>query len=60
MGQHKHNPNCQLAKEGILKPKPKPMGKIEMDRWLYAKCQEILYAPLMKAYAKMDGERKEK
>lgn len=60
MGQHKHNPNCQLAKEGKLKPKPKPMGKREMDRLLYAKCQEIIYAPLLKAYAKMDGERKEK
>ena len=60
MGQHKYNPNCQLAKEGKLKPKPKPMGKRELDRLLYAKCQEILYAPLMKAYAELSRERKEK
>lgn len=27
MGQHKTNPNCQLAKEGKLKPKKKKNGK---------------------------------
>lgn len=27
MGQHKTNPNCQLAKEGKLKPKKKKPGK---------------------------------
>lgn len=27
MGQHKHNPNCQLAKEGKLPPKPKKLSK---------------------------------
>lgn len=27
MGEHKHNPNCQLAKEGKLPPKPKRMSK---------------------------------
>jgi len=32
MGQHKYNPNCQLAKEGKLPPKPKNMSKAEYDR----------------------------
>ena len=31
MGQHKYNPNCQLAKEGKLPPKPKKMSKREAD-----------------------------
>ena len=53
MGQHKHNPNCQLAKEGKLPPKPKKMSKRESERLLYAKCQEILYKPLIEAYDKM-------
>lgn len=47
MGQHKHNPNCQLAKEGKLPPKPKQMSKREIDRLLYAKCKEILYKPFV-------------
>jgi hypothetical protein len=34
MGQHKYNPNCQLAKEGKLPPKPKNMSKREIDRML--------------------------
>lgn len=62
MGQHKYNPNCQLAREGKLPPKPKKMGKRERERLLYAKCQEILYGSLVNAYVKMqqqaDGERK--
>ena len=52
MGQHKHNPNCQLAREGKLPPKPKKLSKRERERLLYAKCQEILYRPLVDAYAK--------
>lgn len=34
MGQHKYNPNCQLAKEGKLPPKPKKMSKRQRDRML--------------------------
>ena len=30
MGQHKYNPNCQLAREGKLPPKPKKMGKTKV------------------------------
>ena len=36
MGQHKYNPNCQLAREGKLPPKPKKMSKREQKRLLYA------------------------
>lgn len=53
MGQHKYNPNCQLAKEGKLPPKPKKMSKREAERMLYAECQRILYKPLIDAYEKM-------
>jgi hypothetical protein len=53
MGQHKYNPNCQLAREGKLPPKPKRMSKRARERLLYAKCQEILYRPLVNAYVKM-------
>ena len=35
MGQHKYNPNCQLAREGKLPPKPKKLSKRERDRLLY-------------------------
>lgn len=56
MGQHKYNPNCQLAKEGKLLPKPKKISKRERDRLLYAKCAEILYRPLADAYVKMQDE----
>ena len=63
MGQHKYNPNCQMAREGKLPPKPKRMTKRESERLFYAKCQEILYRPLVKAYVRMmrqeDGERKD-
>lgn len=53
MGQHKYNPNCQLAREGKLPPKPKKMSKRQSDRLFYAKCQEIFYRPLVNAYIKM-------
>lgn len=59
MGQHKHNPNCQLAREGKLPPKPKHMSKRESERLLYAKCQEILYRPLVNAYVKMKQQEDE-
>ena len=31
MGQHKHNPTAIAAKNGELPPKPKKMGKREME-----------------------------
>ena len=40
MGQHKHNPNCQLAKEGKLPPKPKKLSKRQRDRLLMAMIYE--------------------
>ena len=36
MGQHKHNTNCQLARDGKLPPKPKKLSKREQERLLYA------------------------
>lgn len=56
MGQHKHNPTAIKAKNGELPPKPKKMGKRERDRLIYAKCQEILYKPLIDTYIKMQME----
>lgn len=56
MGQHKHNPIAIKAKNGELPPKPKKIGKRESDRLIYAKCQEILYKPLIDAYTKMQTE----
>lgn len=53
MGQHKHNITAIAAKNGELPPKPKQMSKREAERLLYAKCQEILYRPLVEAYEKM-------
>ena len=53
MGQHKHNPTAIAAKNGELPPKPKMMSKREAERLMYAKCQEILYRPLVEAYEKM-------
>ena len=61
MGQHKHNPTAIAAQNGELQPKPKPtMTKREWKRQLYAKCEEIIYAPLIKAYAKMQNEEQSK
>ena len=40
MGQHKHNPNCQLARDGKLPPKPKKLSKLEKERLLYAIIRE--------------------
>lgn len=56
MGQHKYNPTAIAAKNGELPPKPKKMSKREADRLLYVKCQEILYRPLVEAYARMMRE----
>ena len=54
MGQHKHNPNCQLAKEGKLPPKQKRKGKCEMERSLYAMCAGYIGRKFLDAYSKMD------
>ena len=53
MGQHKHNPTAIAAKNGELPPKPEKLSKRERDRIMYAKCQDILYKPLIEAYIKM-------
>ncbi len=54
MGQHKHNPNCQLAKEGKLPPKPKKMSKREAERRLADELlQAMWYRPIAKAQAEM-------
>lgn len=34
MGQHKYNPNCQLAREGKLPPKPKKLSKRQREQLL--------------------------
>ena len=49
MGQHKHNPNCELAKKGLLPPKPKKkkMSKRESDRLLMRKIREITGASMV-------------
>lgn len=56
MGQHKTNPTAIAAKEGKLPPKPKKKSKREIDRELRAKCQEIIYGPLIEAYEKLQEE----
>lgn len=56
MGQHKHNPTAIAAKEGKIPPKPKKIGKRELDRQIYAKCQEIIYRPLVEAYENLQKE----
>ena len=57
MGQHKHNPTAIAAKNGELPPKPKHMSKREYERLLYAKCQEVLYKPLIDAYKEMQDDK---
>ena len=47
MGQHKYNPNCELAKKGLLPPKMKKMGKRESDRLLMRKIREITGANMV-------------
>ena len=41
MGEHKYNPNCQLAKEGKLPPKPNRMSKREERRQLMQIVYEV-------------------
>lgn len=59
MGQHKYNPTAIAAKNGELPSKPKKISKREMDRLIFAKCQEVLYKPLADAYVKMQNEETE-
>lgn len=60
MGQHKTNPTAIAAQNGELQPKPKPtMSKRERERLLYAKCQEIIYKPLIEAYTKIQREEEQ-
>ena len=40
MGQQKHNPNCQLARDGKLPQKQKNLSKREQERLLYAMIRE--------------------
>ncbi len=51
MGEHKRNPVAIAAKRGELSPKKPKRSKAEADRVIYAKCQEIIYGPLIRAYA---------
>lgn len=41
MGQHKHNPTAQLAKEGKLPPKERQMGKRELDRMITREIERV-------------------
>lgn len=57
MGQHKTNPTAIAAQNGELQPKPRSkMSKREKERLLYAKCQEMIYKPLIEAYTKIQEE----
>ena len=56
MGQHKHNPVAIAAKNGELPPKPEKKSKRQLDREIYAKCQEIIYRHLIEAYEKLQHE----
>ena len=56
MGQHKHNPNCQLAKEGKLPPKRRRKGKREAERELYAMCAGYICKRFFATAAMMQEE----
>lgn len=53
MGQHKHNPTAIAAARGELPPKPKKMGKRELERRLYAECVRAIVKPIDEARTKM-------
>lgn len=42
MGQAKHNPTAIAAKKGELPPKPKRIGKRELDRLIAKEASAIL------------------
>ena len=50
MGQHKHNPNCKLAKEGKLPPKQRRKVKRETERELYSLCFGYIGKRLLDAW----------
>ena len=56
MGQHKHNPNCQLKKEGKLPPKPRRIGKHSTERELYALCVGYIAKRLLDARKLMEDQ----
>lgn len=56
MGQHKHNLNCQLAKEGKLPPKRRQKGKRETERELYALCSGYIGKRLMEEWKHMEDK----
>ena len=60
MGQHKTNPTAIAAKNGELPPKPKKKSKRQLDREIYAKCQEIIYKPFVDAYRQMQKDEEPK
>lgn len=42
MGQHKSNPNVELARQGLLPPKPKKLSKRQRDAILYMEVMKKL------------------
>lgn len=42
MGEHKHNPTAQKAKEGLLLPKQKKLSARESERRAYAILEKYL------------------
>lgn len=62
MGQHKHNPNVKLAKEGKLPPRGEKVGAPERRRWLeeivFVKMHEIMHNHQVKSAKKEFGEEK--
>lgn len=55
MGQHKYNLTAIQAKEGQIEPKPRLMGKREMERRLYAMIAEK--TGINKIMGNMGGQR---
>ena len=47
MGQHKYNPNCELAKKGLLPPKDCKMNKRERERLLMRRIREMTGASMV-------------
>jgi hypothetical protein len=49
VGQHKHNPTVQLAKEGKLPPKKPKMGKRECERTVMDHINQLLYPSFLRS-----------
>ena len=62
MGQHKHNPRAQLAKEGKLPPKGVKVGAPErrrrLEEMVNMKMREIMHNHQVKSAKKEFGEDK--